>query len=249
VERIKDFLMQYKVIFFREQNLDDVQQERFARQFGDPRFDPLETNVEGHPGLSTLDAVPFFHSDWMFQEDPPKWAMLQMTKVPPVGGDTMFVDLVGGYEALSEPMRRFLKGLTVLHAMDPGHASKLEQAFIRRNGADHPDYETVREHLQPGSQPLVRLIPETGRENYWLAPAYSRRLNELAADESDALLRFLFQHQLGPQFVIRWKWTPGDIAFWDHRTTLHSGVKDYGDFERHGRRASIAGGKVVPAPA
>jgi alpha-ketoglutarate-dependent taurine dioxygenase len=40
----------------------------------------------------------------------------------------------------------------------------------------------------------------------------------------------------------------GDIAFWDHRTTLHAGVNDYDRSEsRRGRRANIGSAKPVPA--
>lgn len=247
VDEITDLLMRFKVLFFREQSLDYDEQARFAAQFGSLRTEPLEDSLESHPGLSLLDNVPFFHADWMFQDDPPKWAMLQMSTVPDVGGDTLFLDLVSSYEALSVPMRQFLEGLTVFHAMDERHAAKLERSFISRHGRESDEYKIAMEHLQPSSRPLVRYIPETASNSYWICPAYSRRINELSPAESDALLHFLLQHLMAPQYSIRWKWRPGDIAFWDHRTTLHSGVKDYDAQERHGCRASIAGGAVVPA--
>lgn len=247
VEHVSSLLMQFKVLFLPGLNLDYAEQARFASQFGPLRTDPVEDSVPGYPGLSLLDNVPFFHADWMFQEDPPKWAMLQMTTVPEVGGDTVFVDLVTSYADLSLPMRRFLEELTVYQAMDEGHAAKLERSYIDRHGTEGDDYRVVHQHLQPSSKPLVRWIPETGRNNYWITQAYSRRINELSQGESDALLGFLFRHLMAPQYCIRWRWRPGDIAFWDHRTTLHSGMKDYGDFERHGCRASIAGGAVISA--
>lgn len=247
VADLVDLLMRYKVLFFPRQHLDVAEHARFAAQFGAPRDDPLEDPVAGYAGLSELDNVPFFHADWMFQLDPPKWAMLQLSTVPPVGGDTVFVDLVASYAALSDPMRAFLAPLTVLHAMEPDHAAGLRRRVIDRLGTDHPDIEVATDHLQPRSQPLVRRIPETGAVNHWLCPAYSRRLNELDPAESDAVLGFLFRHVLDPCFCLRWRWQPGDIAFWDHRTTLHRGIKDYGDAVRHGRRASIAGGAVVAA--
>lgn len=249
VADLVDLLLRYKVLFFPRQGLDEAEHARFAAQFGEPRDDPLEDPVPGFHGLSELDNVPFFHADWMFQTEPPKWAMLQLSTVPPVGGDTVFVDLVTSYAALSDPMRAFLEPLTVLHAMDPGHAAGLLQRVVERLGPDHPEIAVAIEHLEPRAQPLVRRIPETGNLNHWLCPAYSRRLVELGPAESDAVLGYLLRHILEPQFCIRWRWHAGDIAFWDHRTTLHRGIKDYGDAARHGRRASIAGGAVVPASA
>lgn len=247
VADVVDLLMRYKVLFLPGQGLGEAEHARFAAQFGEPRDDPLEDPVPGYHGLSELDNVPFFHADWMFQADPPKWAMLQLSTVPAIGGDTIFADLVASWEALSGPMRAFLEPLTVLHAMDPQHAAGLERRFVERCGADHPDRALAREHLEARSQPLVRLIPETGRKNHWLCPAYSRRIDGLTPAESDAVLGFLLRHICDPQFCIRWRWRPGDVAFWDHRTTLHRGVKDYGAAARHGRRASIAGGALLPA--
>lgn len=246
-EQLMELLMKFKVIFFRAQSLSYEEQHRFAGHFGEPRVDPLEDRVPGFPGLGELDAVPFFHSDWMFQPDPPSWSMLQLTKVPPVGGDTFFVDLVAGYAALSAPMRALLEGLTVFQQMDPAHAEGLRRRYVEQFGTEDPEYRTVVEKLTPRSQPLVRHIPETGRNNYWISPAYSRRINELTELESDAVLRMLFAHMMAPRFVIRWRWGQGDIAFWDHRTTLHSGVRDYGDAVRFGCRASMAAAPVLPA--
>lgn len=243
IEDVKALLMRYKVLFLPSQGLGLEEQERFAAQFGQPRTDPLEDTIEGHPGLSHVENVPFFHSDFMHQEDPPLWSMLQMLQVPELGGDTMFADLVTSYEALSEGMRAFLETLTVTQRMSPEAVAPI----LRRIGRDGDDAYEAHLGLLPRSQPLVRYIPETGRKNYWVSRSFTECINELTLDESDAILRLLFAHQIQPQYVIRWTWSPGDIAFWDHRTTLHRGIKDYGTFERLGLRATIQGGRLVPA--
>ena len=122
VADLVDLLMRDKALFFPGQHPDEAAHARVAARLGELRDEPLEDPVAGYPGLSELDNVPFFHADWMFQTDPPKWAMLQLSELPPVGGDTIFVDLVASDAALSEPMRAFLEPLTVHHAMDPAHA-------------------------------------------------------------------------------------------------------------------------------
>jgi taurine dioxygenase len=96
---------------------------------------------------------------------------------------------------------------------------------------------------------MVRFIPETGKKNYWVCEAFTRSIDGLAADESKAILDLLFRHQLQPRYVIRWHWEKGDIAFWDHRTTLHSGIADYGSAYRHGVRATVGGGRPIAASA
>lgn len=263
VEELKRLLFRYKVLFLPGQSLDYDQQERFAAYFGEPRVDPLEHTVAGHPGLALIDSVPWFHSDWMCQEFPTQWSMLQMNAVPSVGGDTMWADLVASYEDLSERLREFLETLSVFQCManyegDGSAAARSYLDSIRKrfqsveglsevHREEESDFVRALERVQPHSHPLVRYIPETGRKNYWISRTFSRKINELSPRESEVLLEYLFEHQLQPQYVLRWKWHAGDIAFWDHRTTLHSGIKDFGDFVRHGCRASIAGGRVIPA--
>jgi len=40
---------------------------------------------------------------------------------------------------------------------------------------------------------------------------------------------------------VRWRWSEGDVAFWDNRATQHYAVADYGNQPRHVRRVTIAG--------
>ena len=160
----------------------------------------------------------------------------------------MFADLVASYEALSPTMRRFIDGLTGIYvSRDPSEDISARYGAFLGHELDDRELAEIREALVPHEHPLVRVIPETGRKNYWLSRRFTRAVKELEPAESEALLQFLFAHQLKPEFVIRWRWTPGDIAFWDHRTTLHAGVADYGEQARHGHRASIAGGRPVGA--
>lgn len=243
-------LMAYKVVFLPEQGLTVPEQEALAAQFGPPFTDPLTRRVDGHPGMTTVTRVDHFHSDHMHMADPPKFSMLQLNVVPEVGGDTMFADLVASYEALSLPMRTFLEGLTGVYvSRDPSEDVAARYGDFLGRELGEQELAEIRAALVPHEHPLVRLIPETGRKNYWLCRRFTRRIKELGPSESDALLGFLFAHQLRPEFVLRWRWRRGDIAFWDHRTTLHAGIADYGDGDRHGQRASIAGGRPVPAAA
>lgn len=248
VAEIKRLVVEYKVVFLPGQKLDNAEQVAFARQFGPPREDPLEECVDGHPGLATLDNVPYWHADWMQQPEPPSWSVLQMRTVPDSGGDTMFADLVSSYESLSPNLRGFLEGLTVTQELAPGFVEGMKAAYIARRAAEGPEYDDVIRRLQPTVHPLVRRIPETGRLNYWICELYSKRINELGPAESDAMLQFLFTHLLSPEYVIRWRWQPGDLAFWDQRATLHRGVRDYDpNVRRSGCRASLAPSTPIPA--
>jgi taurine dioxygenase len=41
--------------------------------------------------------------------------------------------------------------------------------------------------------------------------------------------------------VVRYRWQPGTIAFWDNRATMHFGISDYGDDRRVMHRVILRG--------
>ena len=75
--------------------------------------------------------------------------------------------------------------------------------------------------------PVVLTHPETGRKGLYVNEAFTTRIVELSAAESAAVLNVLFRHMQMPQFFMRWKWQPMDVAFWDNRSTQHFAVPDY----------------------
>jgi taurine dioxygenase len=92
--------------------------------------------------------------------------------------------------------------------------------------------------------------PETGRKALYVNEAFTIHIVELSPAESDAVLRLLFRHVEKPEFVVRWKWTPGDVAFWDNRAVQHYAVPDY-ETERSMQRIMLQGvrpGDTTPTP-
>jgi taurine dioxygenase len=253
VRELKDALLKYKVLFLTAQHLDEKQHARLAGYFGGPHEDSNRFDAEyEESGLTDVRVVAHFHSDLMYRPDQPAHAMLQMLELPDSGGDTMWADLYSSYEALSEPVKAMLKGLYASHVhpeyytSDESRSARYERQFGRPLRPE--ELAEQKQRLAPNIHPLVRQIPETGQQFYWASAQHTDRIQGLSKDESDAILRLIFQQQLKPEFVIRWHWTLGDIAFWDHRTTLHAGVSDYDRTQtRRGRRANIGTAKPEPA--
>jgi taurine dioxygenase len=251
-EQLKKAILEYKVLFLTGQHLNEEQHARLAAYFGAPyegsnRFD----HEYEQSGLTDVKVVAHFHSDLMYREEQPAYAMLQMLELPSVGGDTMWADLTASYEALSEPMKTLLEGLYAYHVHpdyyvdDDERSRRYEASFGRPLTVE--ELAEQKKQLSPHIHPVVRRLPETGKKYYWVSAQHTARIQGLSKDESDAILGLIFKQQLKPEFVIRWRWTLGDIAFWDHRTTLHAGVNDYDRSEsRRGRRANIASVKPVP---
>ena len=89
----------------------------------------------------------------------------------------------------------------------------------------------------------MRTHPETGRKSLYVNVAHTERFDGWTAEESAPLLRFLFEHQVKPEFTCRFGWEKGSIAFWDNRAALHNPVNDYHGFRRSMHRITLAGDK------
>jgi taurine dioxygenase len=252
IQELQEALLQYKVLFFRRQSLSAEELQRLANQFGNPYLHAIKLKIDDEaPGVTKVTRVPYFHSDLMYMDEPPTFSMLQMDAVPSVGGDTMWADLVSSYRDLTPAIKELIHPLTGLYVSERFYLTDDEiraLQFAHYKEVLTPErLADVRAASAPHEHPLVRVIPETNEVNYWLCAHFTKSIVGMSAIESDALLKMLFAHQMQPKYVYRWKWEQGDIAFWDHRTTLHSGVDDFGDEERHGQRASIEAAAPVGA--
>lgn len=91
--------------------------------------------------------------------------------------------------------------------------------------------------------PVVRTHPVSGRQALFVNEGFTTRIVDLAVQESDALLNFLFAHITKPEFQVRWRWQENDVALWDNRVTQHYANADYLPQRRIMHRATILGDK------
>lgn len=242
VAAIRRALLEHLVIFFRDQQLRSDRYLAFAEAFGTPIEYPLIKGIEGFPTITEIakrehETVNFggiWHSDTTYLEMPPMGSMLYALEVPPRGGDTLFANQYLAYESLSEPLRRFLDGLTAVNTSTKADVSKTREDLIRNAGDFRaPDYQS--EH------PAVRTHPETGRRALYVNVAHTSHFKGMTEAESAPILNFLYQHQVKPEFTCRFSWRAGSLAFWDNRATQHNPVNDYQGFRRIMRRITLAG--------
>lgn len=227
--QLKQLLLEHQVVFFPEQTLSIDDHVALGQRFG-----PLE----GHPNLKNpfTDRTDIFelaasaggvadewHTDLTFQKQPAVLSILHMVRCPPVGGDTMWASLTAAYDALSEPMQQFLEGLTALHDALPHN---------------RPDRMAIH--------PVVRVHPETGRKALYVNEHFTRRIVELNAEESSALLQHLTRWVQSPRFTVRYRWSPGTFCLWDNRCTQHFVLNDF-QGERVIQRVTVMGDEPVAA--
>lgn len=235
-------LLDHGVIFFREQPIEHRHHLALAERFGTPVPHPAYESVEGFPAINVLESTPekptkidSWHTDMTFLKRPPLGSILIGRIVPDVGGDTMWSSLFGAWESLSDRMRRYLDGMTAVHSFahgfrhslaEPGGAARLEGA-VRAN--------------PPLRHPVVRTHPKSGRKALFVNRLFTTHLEGVGEQESESVLRFLFEHLETPELTCRFRWRKDSIAFWDNRSTLHRPINDYGPVVRRMERITIEG--------
>lgn len=237
-QEIHDALLNHQVIFFRDQQLTPEQHKDFGRRFGRLHIHPASNNVlENHPEILIIKADAkskrvageVWHSDVSCDPEPPLGSILYMHQpAENGGGDTMFANMYAAYEKLSDPMKRFLAGLTAVH--DGEHVYRGRYGMTD-TGKTFPRSE----------HPIVRTHPETGRQALFVNRGFTTHIPQLNRNESDALLAMLYDHAETPEFQCRFKWEKNSIAFWDNRAVMHHAMWDYFPFSRYAHRVTISG--------
>jgi taurine dioxygenase len=236
-------LVRHQVLFFTGQDLAPPQLRDFAARFGALHIHPVYPHVPEVPQIIVLDTdannLPDndnWHTDVTFIETPPLGAVLHARQLPPSGGDTLWSSMSAAFDALSPRLRRLLDGLTAEH--------DFEKSFPRERFAGAEDrgrWLEARLGNPPVRHPVVRRHPVSGAAGLFVNFGFTTRILELPKPESDVLLRFLFDHVARPEFTVRHRWQPGDVAFWDNRATQHYAVADYLPARRVMHRATILG--------
>jgi taurine dioxygenase len=230
-------LTENQVVFFRDQHLTPDQQKAFGRLFGELHMHPAAPReLEGHPEILVIHADEkskhvageVWHTDVSCDLEPPMGSVLYMHELPPVGGDTLFASMYAAYDALSEPMKRFLEPLTAMH--------EGEHVYRGRYGLDDQG-----KTFPKAEHPVVRTHPVSGKKGLYVNSGFTTKIVQLKRPESDALLQFLYRHIETPEFQCRFRWQVNSIAFWDNRCVQHHAMWDYYPQRRHGHRVTIKG--------
>ena len=177
-----------------------------------------------------------WHTDDSFMREPCSLTMLYGVIVPPIGGDTQFVNMYAAYEALSPEVKMRIDGLKVIH--------KYQSSRQTNRVSKRPEGEMKA--MPEATHPLVRTHPETGRKALYLNANRMEQIVGMDRAESDRLLDELIAHAIKPEFQYRHKWRQGDVVIWDNRCTMHKANADYAEGERRlMHRVIVAGTEPV----
>ncbi len=222
-QELRAALNEYQVLVFRDQPITAHEQHAFASSFGVVDTPLVDPGGAPAPGITIIQSslakglTDEWHTDQPFVKVPPMAAMLHAVTLPSKGGDTCWTNMCAAYDALSQPMKDMLDGLT---AVSNTIRMKRRIAEEGKNFGYLMDDEDV-------IHPVVRVHPETGRKALYVCSLYTARIVEMKEAESRALLAFLFEHSQSVDFMLRLTWTPRTTVIWDERSTIHYAVADY----------------------
>lgn len=254
-------LGQYGVLRFPGQRLDMGQLRRFSERFGEiqgPSTGAPDVSAATYADVGILsnikengtyiglpDAGQDWHTDMSYRDVMGFVNVLYGIRIPrregkPLGG-TEFSNMHAAYDALPDGMKTRLAGMTATHDFE-----KFWEFMRREKGSSRPPMtEAQRKRRPPVTHPLFLTHPITGRRVLYCNPGYATRINELDEGESEAVLTFLFAHQLKMEFRYTHTWTENDVLVWDHLGTIHRAIADYGPEEiRLMRRCQVMATKV-----
>ncbi|MDH6707197.1 alpha-ketoglutarate-dependent taurine dioxygenase [Kitasatospora sp. MAA19] len=259
ISTIQQALDEWKVVIFRNQQLDHATQIAFGRQFGELTYGhPHHEPPKDAPEIYTIQHRRFekqlggdatrelrkyayagnngWHSDLTPFINPPAGAILRAEVLPNYGGDTQYTNLVAAYDGLSEPFKEFVDGLRAEHrygANWSGMPQPSVAGFQKR----------VEENALVSHHPLVRVHPRTGQKALFVNPIYTDHIVGLSPIESRLVLGYLFDEIARPEYTVRFRWAPGSVIFWDNRATCHIPPRDLDhlDVERVLHRVTLVG--------
>ncbi|MCB1512024.1 MAG: TauD/TfdA family dioxygenase [Hyphomicrobiaceae bacterium] len=235
-------LGEYGVLCFPDQNLEPTHQKAFAERLG-----TLEINVAAGPytlpGLPEMmilsnirkdgkpiglgDAGQGWHTDMSYSREIAFANVLYALEVPHRDGEplgsTQFANMHAAYADLPEDIKQRLEGVEAIHDFE-----KFWEMMRARPGTTRgPLTAEQRAQKPPVPHPVVMVHPITGRKVLYCNPGYATQLIGFEKAESDALLEFLFAHQLQEKYIYTHRWKRNDLLVWENIGTIHNALADY----------------------
>ena len=255
IAEIRAAIRDWRVVFFRYQDITNDQLKSFGRTFGPlTPAHPISEGLDDHPEIWERSIDEYrtrrvnrdtrppgkqpprdykgWHIDITFVANPNRFSILHGVTIPPYGGDTLFTNLVAAYEGLSPKIRALLDDLQAVHQTSSYDG---EPRKPRKDGRATGPFVSLH--------PLVRLHPETGERVLFYNAGTTTHIAGLKERESHAILDLLYDEITRPEYQVRFRWQPKSLVVWDNAAVSHAGPIDYAQFSlgRTVRRITVAG--------
>jgi taurine dioxygenase len=235
-DQIYQAWLDYSVLVFRDQELDEESFAAFGKRFSKLEEEPFVPHKSDTEGVYYFFGAPKnadklssqnlgWHMDHSYQKNPSMGAMLYALDVPAVGGDTLFSSNYEAYEGLSPAMQAMLEDKIAIHdvlqyGLNSGHHSIATVKAINV-------LAKMRENFPQMEHPLICKHPETGRQMLYINKAWTVGIKNMLQEESKALIDMLKAHSLKDIYQCRVRWYNKSLLLWDNRCVQHSPNSDY----------------------
>lgn len=220
--------LEYALLVFPGQKLDEQAQGAFALRFGnieqlspDQRGGTIDfTNKKEDGAMATPDEERYklmkgnegWHTDSTYMPVSSKAAMLYALVVPAEGGETEYADMRAAWDALDEQTQAKLEKLSAYHSL---YYSQEQAGFKHRTDQMYGFHDKGAP-----LRPIIKTHPETGRKSIFTG-RHAHNIPGMSPEESKALLDKLMADACQPPRVYRHSWKVGDLVAWDNRCLMH----------------------------
>ncbi len=260
VKEIDNAINKLTVLVFRNQNIDDYEQVKFTKYFGEIEASGNKSNITKAQDrrlstdladVSNLDKnnKPFtqddprrifnlgnrlWHTDSSFKEIPAKYSLLSARNVSKVGGNTEFADMRNAYDSLENKTKNKIDKMICEHSLIYSR-QRLGFDMVKELSLDEI------KNFTPVEQPLVRKNKLTNRKTIFLSSHIGKIKNWIRPD-SMCFIDDLIEYSTQLKFKYIHEWSKNDLIIWDNRQTMHR-ARAYDDLKenRDMRRTTVLG--------
>jgi taurine dioxygenase len=209
------------LLLFRQPDLDLMAQMRLAHLLiGQEVPDEVPEQLRRPFYVSNKEAnggAPFgrllWHSDSMWVPEPFQLLSLYAVELVPPIAPTSFASTTSAWRSLPEELRQRLDGLHVEHGHD---------ATYERGGADDDVLVSTFDQEESTVTPIGHRHLRTGQTMLYASQMMTKRIVELPAEQSEALLGEVFDHLYSPENTLEVAWSEGDLVLWDNIALQHA---------------------------
>ena len=251
VEALRRALLDFQVLVFPDQTIDDDQHAEFAKHWGKLQQHVLNQYVqEGRPEIFIItnldkDGKPIgehpdpgaaiWHTDGSWSGERGLVTMLHAQRLPASGGDTLYANMYAAYEGLDDDTKALIESAIAIHDLD---------ASRQRTSARLQMTDEQKRAAPPVEWPVVRTHPESGRKCLYLGE-HAARIKGMSYEDGRALIDRLNAHASQDKYVYRHVWQPNELVMWDNRALMHSATEfDWMNDVRILRRTTSVGERI-----
>lgn len=228
IEQFRQMLYSAGLIRFRDVDITEADQVKFARSFGplseldsqfhgqDLRYSTSNTSTTffttSESGYGTVEID--FHQEYGYAVHRPRYVILYAIDAPSSGGETRFADAAQVLDRLPEEVVHTLRASQVRNT-SPANGTTVVIPAIERHPVTSRSYITVNRLL------TTELIGRSGLDS----PGLMKTVFDCLYDE-----KYVFSHQ----------WRVGDLLIWDNHVLQHGRAPVDARQPRELRRCMVA---------